>query len=1283
MGRSTSGRYCGCGLLLSFLVCSTAGAAVTLLGVQYQQDNPYSEYRCWYHYGNYPTSCGVDVVGCNVHVFLKNTGASSVTVSDVTLAGYSLKTVLKRNANFHDAASIFFYWDNPPQAVFDAGEPVWYRADPNPIPAGGVARVVVRLRSVPVTQPVSIGVVTSAGTVNAVAPVNAADPVLASVGFSADRTRVYLHWRRAGGAAPAAILMDGTDVTASAITVGDPGANYAASVLEFATPLTNMSYHVYQGIYPDGKTATGAVRTWVNPFIYGTWGVKEITDNDYAAARAWIDACESRGVNTYVMNSSGGLQDYMATSEGRAYAEAHDYGYVKDSNVWGTRPRMWFIDDEPDIEEGNIGCGTGLKIPCGGGHTTGILGLRLIEYGETLRAINPSAPTTVNLDGNFKPDGWYAYGQLADVMMVDSYYEQEMASNHWHHPERDPLYRKPTSIYATAIATTTAAEPNPMHMILYSCEYKDMSLGYIWPFPTPQSKQIQAFYALAGGAKGMAYWWFKKGYPCNGLDDGGPEAVALWKQIGIIGNLIKTAQPLLVRSHPVSAPLVLTEYVWARTLAVGTDGMILLAVTDNFYIDENGFHSGPVTNASARVTLPSWLLSSPRAFEITPYGTCDVGTFLEGSQLVVPLGSLSLTRMIVITTNPGLKAEIESRYLDRCRPGICTFAPEYCAPRNTTATIVLQPAGAAVQAGNTAHFTVLAAGTGPFYYQWQKDGADLSDGNGISGATGPSLQIVDVRAADAGNYRCVVTNPYGTVYSSAAALVVTAPPCGNMTNASFEDGQTNGVALGWTGYQRSPNPTTVWSIQTASPPAGAGERYQQIANTSSTGGGGVRQDVTGCIPGVTYTISGWMRTNSANATATVRVSPTASTNWSTAVDLTPPQSTTSTTWVRFSGTVVATGTSMTLWLDGRTGGTGLNKAVCFDDIRVTCSGPAAPTILQQPLAQNVCAGRNATFSISAAGEGTLSYQWQKNAANLSDGGHYSGTTTPTLTISNASTADAADYRCVVTNAGGSVTSNPAALTLRAATAITQNPASLAVCPGSPAQFTVVAVGDGPLTYRWQKDGADLADDGHYSGTATAVLTVSQTQAGDVGAYRCVVTGGCGTAASTEALLSLKSPTVITGDPAPRPACPGSQVQFMVTATGSGPLTWRWQRDGVDLSDGGGISGSATATLTIDPVSAAHAGSYACVVTGDCGSATSAAAGLTVWPLVRPDFGADCDVDLNDFAVFQMCFNGANQPPASSCPADADFDDDGDVDVSDFAVFQACFNGPDQPPACPE
>ena len=48
------------------------------------------------------------------------------------------------------------------------------------------------------------------------------------------------------------------------------------------------------------------------------------------------------------------------------------------------------------------------------------------------------------------------------------------------------------------------------------------------------------------GAKGMAYWWFKSGWPFYGLDSTNPNAIALWKRIGVIGNYIKAAQPLLV-----------------------------------------------------------------------------------------------------------------------------------------------------------------------------------------------------------------------------------------------------------------------------------------------------------------------------------------------------------------------------------------------------------------------------------------------------------------------------------------------------------------------------------------------------------------------------------------------------------------------------------------------------------------------------------------------------------------------------------------------------------------
>jgi hypothetical protein len=111
---------------------------------------------------------------------------------------------------------------------------------------------------------------------------------------------------------------------------------------------------------------------------------------------------------------------------------------------------------------------------------------------------------------------------------------------------------------------------------------------------------------------------------------------------------------------------------------------------------------------------------------------------------------------------------------------------------------------------------------------------------------------------------------------------------------------------------------------------------------SSTGGAGVRQDVTGCLIGATYTVSGWMRGNSLSTICTVKCSPTASTNWATAMDLNPPQSVSTNAWVPFSGTVVATGPSMTIWLDGRTTGTSLNKAECFDSVSVVCAGIPAP-----------------------------------------------------------------------------------------------------------------------------------------------------------------------------------------------------------------------------------------------------------------------------------------------------------------------------------------------------
>ncbi|HEV7402144.1 MAG TPA: Calx-beta domain-containing protein [Chthoniobacteraceae bacterium] len=89
--------------------------------------------------------------------------------------------------------------------------------------------------------------------------------------------------------------------------------------------------------------------------------------------------------------------------------------------------------------------------------------------------------------------------------------------------------------------------------------------------------------------------------------------------------------------------------------------------------------------------------------------------------------------------------------------------------------------------------------------------------------------------------------------------------------------------------------------------------------------------------------------------------------------------------------------------------------------------PGPPSIGTQPQGQSIAAGRNAQFSVTASGFGTLTYQWLFNGLAITDGGNISGATTATLTITGAVAADAGSYTVAVSNAGGSVTSSAASL----------------------------------------------------------------------------------------------------------------------------------------------------------------------------------------------------------------------------------------------------------------
>ena len=81
---------------------------------------------------------------------------------------------------------------------------------------------------------------------------------------------------------------------------------------------------------------------------------------------------------------------------------------------------------------------------------------------------------------------------------------------------------------------------------------------------------------------------------------------------------------------------------------------------------------------------------------------------------------------------------------------------------------------------------------------------------------------------------------------------------------------------------------------------------------------------------------------------------------------------------------------------------------------------------------------------------------------------------------------------------------------------------------------------------------------------------------------------------------------------------GAAAVFAVEAQGSEPMTYQWLRDGLPLTDGGRVTGSASATLSLGSVQASDAGAYSVQVSNPFGSANSSAARLNIIPTSGPN-----------------------------------------------------------------
>jgi hypothetical protein len=182
------------------------------------------------------------------------------------------------------------------------------------------------------------------------------------------------------------------------------------------------------------------------------------------------------------------------------------------------------------------------------------------------------------------------------------------------------------------------------------------------PGPTPSEKRIEAFYAIAAGAKGLSYWWYSPGKPAVGLGAAEPGARALWREVGLIGAELRTAGPLITRSSPLALPMTAaTPRLLVKTLAAGLDSLLVMVINDDYTNDREGTRINPVPNALLKFVPPAWLKTKD-VFEILSTGTKDIPHNTGDGRLELDLGTVNVTRLLVITSDPALRQSVQKDY---------------------------------------------------------------------------------------------------------------------------------------------------------------------------------------------------------------------------------------------------------------------------------------------------------------------------------------------------------------------------------------------------------------------------------------------------------------------------------------------------------------------------------------------------------------------------------------------------------------------------------------------
>lgn len=531
--------------------------------------------------------------------------------------------------------------------------------------------------------------------------------------------------------------------------------------------------------------------------------------------------------------------------------------------------------------------------------------------------------------------------------------------------------------------------------------------------------------------------------------------------------------------------------------------------------------------------------------------------------------------------------------------------------RSLAPSITVHPAPVSVEEGRTASFSVTAGGSAPLAYQWRRNGQAIAGANSFAYTTPPLTQGESGDAFD-----CAVTNAMGSATSNAAAATVqpAAPEfLVHPVATTAEIGQTATFFVEAFGS----NLTYRWRRNGEYIPGAESPSYTTPV-LALTDDGAVFSCVISNSLGAKPSLNAPLKVTVNRPIITQQPVPV------TAQELTP-----------VTLTVVATGsepmtyqwwyveyyangneyyrsksygsTSASLTIPSPS--MGLNSYGYYCEVANQAGSilsypvhlnilPRPMSFTSQPAAANVLVGQTALFQVQVLGTSPSTFQWTKNGQPIA-GATSSFYFTPVTVIED----NGALFACQATNSLGSVTSNPAVLSVHyQGPQITSQPVATTVTVGQPATFTVAATSVPPISYQWLRNGVNIP------GATSASYTIPATDMVDNGAgFRCSLSNSGGSVLSNQVTLTVLrvAPTIVTA-PVSQTVNWGQPATFTVAAGGTDPLSYQWRKNGSALSGATSASYTLPAAATTD-----NNATFACVVTNSAGSVTSALATLTV------------------------------------------------------------------------